>query len=138
MTRERERKLTLWVLTIGYVALIFGVSSIPGTVRFVRHFYLPDKLAHLAEYAGFALVLTAAYRAALTGWRRRLLWLFVLVTGFGVGLLDEVYQTTVPGRTLEFLDWVADAIGTTAGFGVATVLHKRRSAAPRLAAGRSP
>ena len=30
-------------------------------------------------------------------------------------MLDEIHQSFIPGRSAEFLDWIADALGAAAG-----------------------
>jgi VanZ family protein len=123
-----DRRRRAWILTIAYVAVIFAVSSIPGSVHLVPPFRLSDKLAHVAEYSGLGLLLTAAYRATLPKGRSRWILPCVLGTGLVAGALDELYQTTVPGRSVELLDWVADVVGIVLGNRVWSMLHRRRMA----------
>lgn len=117
MRPETERKIIAWVPAIAYTALIFGVSSIAGLSPPLARFRLFDKLAHAVEFAGLALFLSAAFRRTLPEARRALTPTFVILVGLATGLLDEVYQFSVPGRTVEFLDWVADAVGVLIGAG---------------------
>jgi VanZ family protein len=69
-----------------------------------------DKAAHFVMYG----VLGAL---AVTGWQRagakpRLL--LVLVLASMVGASDEIHQATVPGRSPEVADWIADTLGIAA------------------------
>lgn len=123
--RAAERRA--WILAIAYVVLIFAVSSIPGSVLRVPVFRLSDKLAHAAEYTGLGLLLTAAYRRMLAPDRLRWLAPCVIATGFAVGAADELYQNTVPGRAVEFLDWVGDAVGVLVGFWLSSIFNRRKA-----------
>ena len=41
------------------------------------------------------------------------------------GVLDELHQTLIPGRSAEFLDWAADAIGAICGVLIISSLLKK-------------
>jgi VanZ family protein len=131
LTPETERKIAAWIPAIAYIGLIFGVSSIAGLSPPVPTFKLFDKAAHIVEFTGLALFLTVAFRGSLPEARRRATPLFVVALGLAIGVLDEVYQLSVPGRSLEFLDWVADAIGVLIG-ATAGALHGRFAARARV------
>ena len=60
-----------WVLTIGYIAVIFAVSSIPGAILRVPQFRLSDKVAHIAEYTVLGFLLAGAIRRVLRPHRMR-------------------------------------------------------------------
>jgi VanZ family protein len=130
LTPETERKIRAWVPAVVYTALIFGVSSISGAAPPVPCFKLFDKFAHLVEFSGLALFLTVAFRGSLPDERRAMTPLFVVAVGLVVGVFDELYQFSVPGRAVEFLDWVGDALGVLVGTGVG-VLHGRLVARKR-------
>lgn len=124
MKRSTELKIRAWILTAGYLALIFGVSSIPQGPLSAVCFKLSDKLAHMSEYAGFGLLLTFAFRNTLDRAHRRWLGVIVVATGAVVGALDETYQLSVPGRERELLDWVADVVGVSLGLWVSLFLKR--------------
>jgi VanZ family protein len=119
---ETERKITAWVPAIAYTGLIFGVSSISGMSPPIPSFALSDKLAHVVEFAGLGLFLTVAFRGSLPERRRARTPIFVIAIGLAVGALDEAYQLSVPGRAVEFFDWVGDGIGVVIGAAVG-MLH---------------
>ena len=122
MKRSTELTLRTWILVVAYLALIFGVSSIPQSPLSHACIRVSDKLAHLAEYAGFGLLLTLASRSTLRRVQRWLLMVIVVLVGAAVGALDETYQMTVPGRASELLDWVADVMGVLIGTCLAMAL----------------
>ena len=115
MKRSTDLRARTWILVVAYLGLIFGVSSIPQGQFNPTYFRVSDKLAHLAEYAGFGLLLTFAIKGTFRRAQRWLLMVIVVLVGAAVGALDEAYQTTVPGRERELLDWVADVAGTLLG-----------------------
>ena len=123
MKRRTELTLRTWILVVAYLALIFGVSSIPQNPLSHTCFKVSDKLAHMAEYAGFGLLLTVAARSTLRRVPRWLLMVSVVLIGAAIGALDELYQTTVPGRERELLDWVADVAGVLVGSCAAMALN---------------
>jgi VanZ family protein len=122
LKRSTELTLRPWILVVGYLALIFGISSIPQSQLSHAIFRVSDKLAHLAEYSGFGLLLTLAARGSLRRTRRWLLMVIVVLVGATIGALDETYQMTVPGRERELLDWVADVMGVLIGTCIAMAL----------------
>ena len=122
MKRSTERTLRTWILVGAYLVLIFGVSSIPQNPLSRTCFKVSDKLAHLAEYTGFGLLLSLAFRSTFRRVRRWVLLLVVVLIGAAVGALDEAYQATVPGRERELLDWVADVTGVLVGSCLAMAL----------------
>ncbi len=89
-----------------------------------------DKIVHLAEFIllGAALAFAVFGSGAVLGGRRSFrraagLW----VAGTGLGLLDEVHQIFVPGRSADAGDAAADAIGVALGIGLYLVLRRRAS-----------
>jgi len=112
-----------WIPVGFWILVIFTLSSIPDLAPPDVGLPLMDKLAHLGEYAVLG-GLWARARGARTG--------IVLATGalFGaaVGGLDELYQSTVPGREVDGLDVVADTCGAAVG---AFAFSRARAAVPR-------
>jgi Predicted integral membrane protein len=96
----------------GWVALTLTLTSIPNP-EFGSSFPGADKIAHFGFYgvAGFLFVL----------WRREtgkgaavaMVWAAVFAALLGAG--DEFHQQWIPGRSMEFFDWMADFAGGTAG-----------------------
>jgi VanZ family protein len=110
------------LLVVGYVLLIFTVSSIPNLRAPGPDFLPKDKIAHLVEYSILGALLFKGF-----GWsvsRSRLAtFAFILAVGASIGGLDEIYQSFVPGRTMSIYDWTADAIGTALGSGLFVFTH---------------
>lgn len=121
--------LSLWGPVVLIMAGIFAVSAMPDPGRPPAG--LSDKGAHVIAYAvlGGALIraLASGRATALTPWR--LGAAIVLTSVYGIS--DEVHQSFVPGRTPDWLDVLADAVGAVAGvLGMAGVMlvHERMRA----------
>jgi len=105
-----------------WVVLTLTLTSIPNP-RFGPTFGGADKVAHFGFYgaAGFLFVLwrmESGKGAAVA----------VLCAAFFAALLgavDEFHQQWVPGRSMEFFDWVADFTGGSAGAFCASVAVSR-------------
>lgn len=90
-----------------------------------------DKVAHFGAYLvlGFLFAHGAAWL--------RLPFAVAIALGWIYGALDELHQTTVPGRDASVGDWVADALGTVAGVLLFAFLSRRWAASrPALRADR--
>ena len=123
-----------WILTLAWAALIFYLSTQTFTPDFSRGlladaFYflhlhvspsafkflhaLLRKLAHLTEYAIFALLLYG-----LPGEKSQMLWrprraLICILVAAVYSLTDEYHQLHVPGRHASLLDCGLDTIGAS-------------------------
>jgi len=106
-----RRRLYLTLL-VAWVVLTFALTSIPHPgVHFPFRF--ADKAAHFWFYGVMGLLCALwrresgvpAKRAVLEG----------LLFTVAMGAVDEVHQYWIPGRSMEFMDWMADATG--GGFG---------------------
>jgi VanZ family protein len=99
----------LWWPVLGYMAAIFGTSSLSNVPSPPAG--LTDKHVHLLLYAGLTAVTLRAL--AHGSWRRLTLGASagaaLIATAYGV--LDECHQLFVPGRSFEVLDMVANGIG---------------------------
>lgn len=92
-----------------WLVLIFGLSSVPDLTPPGPSVPGIDKIFHAGEYALLGALWVRAW-----GVRRRGFWLGAAL-GLAVGLLDELYQGTVPGREMDALDALADTMGAALG-----------------------
>jgi len=98
-----------------FALAIFLVSSLPSS-------YIPewkvnwgDKVAHTVEYGLLGFLLGRALYFQTNDRIRHRLWLLGLLLGGFYGLVDELHQAFVPGRTASVLDLSADVIGVAFG-----------------------
>jgi VanZ family protein len=104
------------ILAVASVPLSTGPSSWTGS----------DKVAHGLEYGILGYLLRRAL--APGGGRSYAVAIGVAVT---VGIVDEVYQSFVPGRTPSPYDWLADLAGAAVGALVQPLLGSRRGRSAR-------
>ena len=129
MRHDTERRVLAWIPAIVYIGLIFAISSIPGSIHGRIPFRVFDKAAHLGEFAGLGLFLMVAFRGSLPRADLKKVTLLVVIVGLTIGVLDELYQNLIPGRAVEFLDWVADTVGVVIGSAIAMIHYRRRERA---------
>jgi VanZ family protein len=124
----RRLFVTRWLPVIGYLCVIFGLSSIPQ-LQVPGSFRYRDKVAHLLEYGGLGLV---AARAARDTWPGSNAWLrtgVLLLAVSAVGACDEKYQQWTPGRESSVYDWAADTTGGSIAQVIALIAARRDRAA---------
>lgn len=119
-----------WLMAIGFALLILAVSSIPAqSMPEAEELWRLDKLIHATEYALFA---TLVHRALRLSSRARNLFALAIVSALACGafgVLDELYQSTVPGRDSSILDALADLVGASfASFASAVFYSRKRNA----------
>ncbi|HET7153238.1 MAG TPA: VanZ family protein [Candidatus Kapabacteria bacterium] len=109
-----------------FAVAIFIGSSIPGPQMPKVVLSVPDKILHVCEYSVFAFLI---YRA-IKNQRRwkgliRVAIIFTIVYASAYAASDEFHQSFVPGRTMDFYDWLADTIGAFTGTGIGVLIYKR-------------
>ena len=110
-SRTRAQRVRLWLPAVGYMALIFFLSSIS------RPPALPagaDKQLHALLYSGLGALVA---RADARGTRRiaPVTIVYATLIGTAYGVSDELHQYFNPPRSVEQLDVAADAIGSALG-----------------------
>ena len=122
MKMEYLQYLDTGILTI-FCTLIFWLSHQTGlpTPQFFPH---QDKLAHFSEYALLGFLAMRCFRHYV----KRTDLLFLISLGFCslYGVLDEIHQYFVPGRTSDILDWLADTVGSGVSISVMTLIQLRK------------
>lgn len=109
MIKIKAKKLLPAVL---WAIIITIVSSIPNLSTKGFRFTMIDKVAHFSEY--FILGLFTA-RAAGSGFGKpsKVFWVSMILVAV-YGILDELHQLFIPGRSTEVLDMTADVLGALA------------------------
>ena len=104
----------LWLPVIGYMAVIFYVSSLtdaplPGGMT--------DVSGHMLGYIGLGVLCARAFAGGLPAPVTLRVAALALALAAGYGITDEIHQMFVPGRSAELKDVYADALGAAAGIG---------------------
>lgn len=103
MSALRSLRFAPYIAGVVAIWLVSSMERPPVPEQLV--FWNSDKLLHLLAYAVLAcLALIAVHRL-----RRGALWAFLMSAVYGV--VDEVHQSFVPGRSASGLDLIADALG---------------------------
>ncbi|MDR3315517.1 MAG: VanZ family protein, partial [Coriobacteriales bacterium] len=109
---RNARRIVAAILAVVWAAIIFTVSSFPGSTFPSGTPEVLFTIAHGIEYAIFAVLIALALNAP-----RRALWitaLIALVIASLYGVSDEFHQSFT-GRNCDVLDWVTDTVGALIG-----------------------
>lgn len=107
------RRNLLWPALWAVLIAVLTLMPVSGAPRFAWLQDLPvDKLVHLVLFGVQAALL--ALLMARQGVAAPLLWAFVASTGYGA-LIEVLQQTMGLGRTAEWGDLLADALGALVG-----------------------
>lgn len=141
-------RLRPWALPAAWCGLILVATSVPLPTEDLPTSDLPlDLVGHLVMYLGLGWTVgRAVLRSGWTGaGGAGAAWM----GGLGFAALDEWHQAWVPTRVPSLGDWVADAVGLTAGLalvlaaarlrgGTGGGAGRTRTAAQSEPAGRAP
>lgn len=109
-----------WALlpALSWAAVIFVLSSFPGSAYPQVGVWSADKFAHVAVYGALGLATAVALHrgVGLRSLTALFVWSVLLCTAYGVS--DEIHQSFVPGRSPDVRDVVADFAGAVLGAGV--------------------
>jgi VanZ family protein len=113
-----------------WAATIFVASALHTNAIVSQDILDYDKLIHLGVYFVFGILVHRALRFEQSPvWLRTSASLFTILITALYGVSDEFHQHFVPGRSMEFFDWVADALGGIVAVGVVTLASRLRSRA---------
>lgn len=108
---ERNRVYIIYAPLFIYWLIIFILTSLPGNVALDIH--VSDKIEHFGAYG-----LLSVFLYTTLNFQRKFRVLkenpatFTLVFASLYGMIDELHQLFVPGRTADILDWTADFMGS--------------------------
>ena len=112
-------------LSAAFALLILGLSSIPGKHLPTELFFSWDKVYHLIEYFMFTLLVGMSYITSEVR-RLRMKWIpYTLRIGLIFPILDELYQSMIPGRHSSWFDVLADLSGVTIGIMVLVYYYEK-------------
>ncbi len=104
-----------WAVAVLYYGLIFFLSSFSHFDPRLNSVTIHDKAIHFFVFGLFGLIFAWAYlrQNSRLNWKQWIVAVFVLL---GVGFFDELHQHFVPGRNVDFFDWLADCLGALTFF----------------------
>ena len=118
---ERHKVVLVYLPLIFYWILLFTLTSLPS--QSVPAVGVNDKVEHMLAYFGLSFLM---YLALLFQKKSSLLknnaLIFTLLFVLAYGILDEVHQLLIPGRSCELFDFMADMLGGIIGIIVVKIL----------------
>ncbi len=121
----KEKKIVLIYipLTIYWITL-FVLTSIPKGVSINIGFN--DKIKHFGAYLllSMFMYLFLEVQTKFKKVKSRIFLITVFIISF-YGVIDEIHQYFIPGRTCEFLDWIADLFGAVVGASIIRYFIKK-------------
>lgn len=113
---SRFLKVLRWLPAIFIGCCSWYLSSQPHVP--LPDFNMSDKVVHLACFAAFAFFTALAFFGIRSpddksSWLKRIFLPALVISIYGI--IDEIHQSFVPGRSCSFLDWCADTIGAIIG-----------------------
>ena len=109
---EKRKKLLVYFPLVVYWLILLTATSIPAAN--MPSIEMIDKVNHLVAYFGLSVLLFLTflfqrkYKLSLIK-----ISLYPIIICAIYGALDEIHQMFIPGRSAEFLDWLADFGGAT-------------------------
>ena len=94
----------------------------PSGLIQVRFFKMFDKFQHFTAFLGLAVLLCAVWTSLGASTSRMLRAVLLILAAYGI--LDELTQSFIPGRTPDLYDWAADMLGSIAGAGAFAILRE--------------
>ncbi len=122
---EKNRTTLVFSTLVVYWIILFVGTSIPA--QSVPSLGIGgDKVVHFFAYLILSalLYLTFIFQEKLSFAQRNAI-LLTLAIAICYGVLDELHQMLVPGRSAELLDWIADALGAACGVLITFFLLKK-------------
>jgi VanZ family protein len=113
MALSRRQKLIIISLVV-YWPVIFVLAHIP-IPQLVRKAGVSDKSLHFIAYLALVFLLWFAFSPdRKVTWRRAAVWWILLVTAC-YGVIDELLQSVIVGRSCDAMDFLADLAGVLTG-----------------------
>ena len=111
MKKKLKLLFRFWMPPLGWMVLIFFLSSIPDSrLPRVPYSYVVHKIVHCIEYSFLGIFVFRAFLNSLISYKTLKLILITLGLVFLYAVLDEWHQTFVAGRFGDFSDVVFDTI----------------------------
>jgi len=124
---EKNKKLLVYAPLVVYWLILFVATTLPAAS--MPSFGVVDKVNHLSAYFILAILLflTLLFQQKIPLTKNRVAAYALIICSL-YGMLDEVHQIFIPGRSAEFLDFLADACGALLGVLLMNYLVKKSGA----------
>lgn len=121
---EEHKVYFVYIPLVIYWIILLTLTSLPSGMAITVD--VSDKVNHFGAYGllSVLLFLTMKFQMKYPFLKKNANWLTILIAST-YGVLDELHQMLVPGRSAEFLDWLADFSGSLIGVFIIQWLLKR-------------
>lgn len=102
--------------------IIFGISiylSHQSTIEKMPSFLFADKIVHIVCFA--FLSFWVSFACNISCYKKIFIAILIVII---YGIIDEIHQSFIPGRSCSFLDWFADCIGAFLGSVIFVFIRK--------------
>jgi VanZ family protein len=124
-----SRLLRVWWPVVPYACVIFVATSIPGDrLALVGDVETVDRWLHVLLYVPLAVLVFGALRRTYPHLPLAHYGIATVLLCSAFGVLDELHQRLIPGRSCDVGDMIADAIGSALGVAASMALiyiHQR-------------
>lgn len=111
---------------LGFALLIIAGSSIPGQNLPIVFKLTPDKLIHTVEYFILGYLIVRWIFVEFPEKSNILKFSLTLLLGGLFGIMDELYQSLIPGRFTDPFDWIMDFTGVCLSILIYRFISKKR------------
>jgi VanZ family protein len=108
------KKISYFLPALLYYGLVFLLSS-QSSFPVQEPFSGFDKFVHGAEFGGLGLLLAFGFFKSLVEFSLPRNILLIFSSGVGLGVMDEIHQSFIPGRSPDPWDAAVDALGIALG-----------------------
>lgn len=116
-----RRNLLAFAPAIVWAVVVWTIGGLEQTPSVPTGLGL-DKLAHFTMYGILGFLLARGWIAS--GWRGA--WLLPIAVALVLGMADERRQRSLPGRSADVMDWIADVSGASVGVFIALRVARRQ------------
>ncbi len=120
MTLRKKYLKVTWSITGIWAFIVLILSTVPASAFPQTEISYMDKAFHFGEFIVLALLMTHAFKYAKVSLAENSLFTLILAGGYGI--LMELTQLYVPGRSASIYDIMADLAGVAVGVLIAKVV----------------
>ena len=122
---QSHKKYLIHLPLVIYWIILFVLTSLPTGLA-IETRDVSDKLLHFGAYGLLSVLLYLnLYFQNKFLLLNKYSALYTILVASVYGLLDEIHQMFVPGRSAEFLDWLADFSGSLVAVLIISYLIKK-------------
>jgi VanZ family protein len=107
--------LIFWVPLVAWLLVIHNLSATPSTEMPTIDIPHADKIFHVVEYFVLGILLIRAFDKSGFNVSLAKLTVLAIIIALCYGVLDELYQRSIPGRECDIFDFIADSAGAIIG-----------------------